>query len=132
MLSRSRVLSSLAGWRTRRFSLRYKGIVLLRITRPQIVLGRHARRALRRRMRIKALVHHGLDPAIRAHRDDIETFGIGALEHPVLVAEFCKHAVDRALGAERLAAGDAMERFLFLQHMRRGVPCPKIEPRFEC
>src|SRR5713226_7509714 len=97
-------------------SLRSKRIALLRIARPQIVLGRHDRGALRRAMRVKPLVHHGFDAAICAHLDDIEAFGIGALEHPVLVAEFCQHAVDRAFCPERLAAGDAMERFFFLQH----------------
>src|SRR4051812_25191642 len=53
-------------------SLRSKRIVLLRIARPQIVLGRHDRRTLRCAMRVKALVHHGLDAAVRAHLDDIE------------------------------------------------------------
>src|SRR5882672_3791874 len=112
-------------------SLRSKGIVLLRSARPQIVLGRHDRRTLRRRMRIKALVDDGFDTAIRAHLDDIETFGVGALEHPVLVAELCQHAVDRAFGAERLAAGDAVERLFFLQHTERRVPCLEVEPRVE-
>src|SRR5436309_10444404 len=110
---------------------RSKRIVLLRIARPQIVLGRHDRRTLRRAMRVKALVHHGLDAAVRAHLDDIEALGIGALEHPVLVAEFRQHAVDRTFGAERLAAGDAKEWFFFFQYLERSIPCRKIEPRLQ-
>src|SRR5437899_3055244 len=89
---------------------RSKRIVLLHIARAQIVLRRHDRRALRRGMRIETFVHHRFDPAIRAHLDDVEPFGIGALEHPVLLAELCKYAVDRAFGAERFAASDAVER----------------------
>src|ERR1700704_3555955 len=112
-------------------SLRSKGIVLLRRARPQIVIGRHDRRTLRRRMRVKTLVDDGFDAAIRAHPDDIETFGVVALEHPVLVAEFCNHAVDRALGAERLAASDAIERLFFLQYSKRRVPGLEVEPRLE-
>src|SRR5437588_12160695 len=74
-------------------SLRSKRIVLLRIPRPQIILSRHHRRTLRRRMWIEPLVHDGLDPAVRAHLDDVEAPGITAPEHPVLVAELCQHAV---------------------------------------
>src|SRR3954468_7780864 len=112
-------------------SLRSKGIVLLHVARPQIVLGRHDRRTLWPRMRVKTLVDDGFDAAICAHLDDIETFGVGALKHPMLVAEFCQHAVDRAFGAERLAARDAIEGLFFLQHAKRRVPCPKVEPGLE-
>src|SRR4051794_10681879 len=97
-------------------SLRSKRIAFLRIARAQIILGGHDRRTLRRSVRVEAFVHHGLDAAVRAHLDDIETLRIGALEHPMLLAEFCQHSVDRALGAERLSAADAMERLFFLQH----------------
>src|SRR6266487_1091634 len=48
-------------------------IALLRIARAQIVLGGHDGRALRRRVRIEALVDDGFDAAIRAHLDDVET-----------------------------------------------------------
>src|SRR3954471_13035867 len=96
-------------------SSRSKRIALLGIARAQIILGGHDRGALRRCMRVEAFVHHGFDTAIRAHLDDIEPLRIGALEHPVLLAEFCQHAVDRTLGAEWLAAADAMERLFFLQ-----------------
>src|SRR3954470_11354912 len=112
-------------------SLRSNGIVLLHRARPQIVLGRHDRRTLRRRMRVKTLVDDGFDAAIRAHLDDIEAFGVGALEHPVLLAEFGKHAIDRALGAERFAAGDAVEGLFLLQDAQRRVPRRKIQPRLE-
>src|SRR4051794_16631863 len=85
-------------------SLRSERIAFLRIAGAQIILRRHHGRALWRCMRIKTLVHHGFDAAIGAHLDDIETPGVGAPEHPVLVAEFFQHAVDRALGAEGFAA----------------------------
>src|SRR3954451_7814991 len=50
---------------------RSKRIVLLHIARAQIIFSRHDRRALRRRMRIKTLVHHRFDAAVRAHLDDV-------------------------------------------------------------
>src|SRR6266481_8361767 len=68
-------------------SSRSKRIALLRIARPQIVLGGHDGRPLRRPMRVEAFVHHGFDAAIRAHLDDVDTPGIVTLEHPVLLAE---------------------------------------------
>src|SRR5438874_4925894 len=69
---------------------RSKRIVLLHIARAQVIFRRHDRRALRRGMRIETFVHHRFDAAIRAHLDDVEPPGIGALEHPVCFAEFCK------------------------------------------
>src|SRR5512144_1620516 len=66
---------------------RSKRIVLLHIARAQIIFRRHDGRALRCRMRIKTLVHHGFHAAIRAHLDDVEAFGIRALEHPVLLSQ---------------------------------------------
>src|SRR5215212_10143819 len=87
--------------------LRSKRIVLLNIACAQIIFCRHDRRALRCRMRVETFVHHGFDAAIRAHLDDVEAPGIGALEHPVFLAEFCQHAVDRAFGAEGFSAADA-------------------------
>src|SRR5213080_1906295 len=110
---------------------RSKRIVLLHIARAQIILRRHDGRALRRRMRIETFVYHRFDAAIRAHLDDVEAFGVGALEHPVLLAEFCQHAVDRALGAEGFAAGDAIERLFFLQHALRRVPGLEVEARLD-
>src|SRR5258707_7892566 len=112
-------------------SSRSKRIALLRIARAQIVLGGHDGRLLRRAMRVEAFVHHGFDAAIGAHLDDIETFGVGALEHPVLVAELGEHAVDRALGAKGLAAGNAEKRLFLLQHGKRRVPGLEIEPRLK-
>src|SRR3981081_4324128 len=44
-------------------SSRSERIGLLCIARAQIILGGHDRRPLRRRMRVKALVHHGFDAA---------------------------------------------------------------------
>src|SRR6478609_1659483 len=110
---------------------RSKRIALLHIARAQIIFRRHDRWSLRRRMRIEALVHHSFDAAIRAHLDDVETPGVGALEHPVLLAELGKHAVDRALGAERLTASDAIERLFFLQHAERRIPRREVEARFD-
>src|SRR5215207_8827898 len=110
---------------------RSKRIVLLHIARAQIIFRRHDRRALRRRMRIETFVHHGFDAAIRAHLDDVEAFGVGALEHPVFLAEFCEYTVDRAFGAERLAAGDAVERLFLLQHAQRRIPGLEVETRLD-
>src|SRR6185369_9003355 len=109
---------------------RSKRIVLLHVARAQIIFRRHDRWALRPGMRIEAFVHHGFDAAIRAHLDDVETLGVGALEHPVLFAEFCEYAVDRAFGAEGFAAGDAVERLFLLQHTLRRIPGLEVETRF--
>src|ERR1700716_423018 len=110
---------------------RSQRIVFLRLARAQIILCCHDWRPLRRRMRVEAFVHDSFDRAIRAHLDDVEPPGVGALEHPVLLAEFCEHTLDRTPGAERLAAGDAMERLFFLQDAKRRVPCLEIEPRLQ-
>src|SRR4030081_3274054 len=112
-------------------SSRSQRIVFLRLARAQIILCCHDWRALWRRTRVEDFIHHGSAAAVRAHPDDVEPPGIGALEHPVLLAKFCEHTLDRAPGAERLAAGDAMERLFFLQHAKRRVPCLEIEPRLK-
>src|ERR1700704_6143382 len=112
-------------------SSRSQRIVFLRLARAQIILCCHDWRPLRRRMRVEAFIHHGFDAAVRAHLDDVEPPGVGALEHPVLLAEFCEHTLDRAPGAERLAAGDAMKRLFFLQDAKRRVPRLEIEPRLQ-
>src|SRR4051812_32296233 len=70
---------------------RSKRIVLPGVARSQIIFRRHDRRALRRGMRVETFVHHGFDAAIRAHLDDVEPPGVGALEHPVFLAEFGQH-----------------------------------------
>src|SRR5436190_12541374 len=113
------------------YSLRSQGIAFLRVACTQIVLCGHHGRALRRRVRIKTLVHDRFDAAIRAHLDDVEAFGIGALEHPVLVAEFCQHTVDGAFGAERLAAANAEEWLFLLQDLQRRIPGAEIEARLQ-
>src|SRR5438034_11075917 len=64
-------------------SSRSKGIAFLRSARAQIIFGRHHRRSLRCRMRVKTLIDHGFDAAVRAHLDDVDTPGVGALKHPV-------------------------------------------------
>src|SRR5260370_30483071 len=111
--------------------LRSERIALLRIARAQIILGGHDGRPLRRSMRVETLVDDGFDPTIRAHLDDVETFGVNALEHPVLLAELGEHAVDRALGAKGLAAGNTEKRLFLLQHAKRRVPGLEIEPRLQ-
>src|SRR5258708_9324383 len=113
------------------YSSRSERIALLRIACAQIVLGGHDGRTLRRRMRVETLVDDGFDAAIRAHLDDVETSGVGALEHPVLLAELGEHAVDRAFGAKTLAAGNAKKRLFLLQHAKRRIPGLEIEPRFK-
>src|SRR5229473_7398966 len=112
-------------------SSRSERIALLCVARAQIILGGHDGRPLRRPMRVEAFVNHGFDAAIRAHLDDVETFGVGALEHPVLFAELGEHALDRAFGAKGLAAGNAKKGLLLLQHAKRRVPRLEIEARLE-
>src|SRR5215216_2260789 len=106
---------------------RSKRIVLLHVARAQIILCRHDRRALWPGMRIEAFVHDGFDAAIRTHLDDVEAFGVGALEHPVFFAEFCEYTVNRAFGAKGFSAGDAVERLFLLQHALRRVPGLEVE-----
>src|SRR6266446_5480712 len=113
------------------YSSRSERIALLRIARAQIVLGGHDGRPLRRPMRIEALVDDGFDAAIRAHLDDVDPLRVVTLEHPVLLAELGENAVDRALGAKGLAAGNAKERLFLLQHAKRRVPGLEIEPRLK-
>src|SRR5436190_20426462 len=113
------------------YSLRSQGIAFLRVACTQIVLCGHHGWALRRRVRIKTLVHDRFDATVRAHLDDVETFGVGALEHPVLVAEFCQHTVDGAFGAERLAAANAEEWLFLLQDLQRRIPGAEIEARLQ-
>src|SRR6476661_5111504 len=112
-------------------SSRSDWIAFLCFACPQIILGGHDRRSLRRAMRVEAFVDHGLDAAIRAHLDDIDPSGIGPLKHPVLVAELGEHTVDRAFCAERLAAGNAIERLFLLQHLQRRVPRLEVEARLQ-
>src|SRR3546814_5030376 len=54
----------------------------------------------------------GDDAAVRAHLDAVA--GDTVLEHPMLAGERAQYALDRAFGAERLAAADAVEGFLLL------------------
>src|SRR3954453_15253776 len=52
-------------------SLRPEGIAFLRTARAQIIFRRHYRRPLRRTGRVKTLIDHGFDAAIRTHLDDV-------------------------------------------------------------
>src|SRR5438445_7122494 len=62
------------GWvADRTGSSRSKGIAFLRSASAQIIFGRHHRRPLRCSMRVKTLIDHGFDAAVRAHLDDVDT-----------------------------------------------------------
>src|ERR1700730_18049116 len=56
-----------AGWVDTARSSRPQRDTLLGVAGAEIILGGHHRRALRRRVRIKNLVHHGPHAAIPAH-----------------------------------------------------------------
>jgi len=67
--------------------------------------------------------------ALVAHADEV---GLGlALEHRVATLEFRDDAFDGTLGAEGLAAGDAVEGLFFLDHRRLENGLREIEARFE-
>src|SRR5260370_16859204 len=82
-------------------SLRSERIALLRIARAQIILGGHDGRPLRRSMRVETLVDDGFDPTIRAHLDDVETFTVNPLQHPLLLPDLHHHPSHLPLRAQR-------------------------------
>src|SRR6516225_2195017 len=83
----------------------------------QIILGGARGRPRRGGMRVEAILGDGSNPAVLAHFDGIEARR-AAGEHPVTAGELCGNPLDGALHAERLAAADAVERLLLLQHVR--------------
>src|SRR5258708_8647911 len=63
-----------SGWMADRTgSSRSERIAFLRIACPQIILGGHDGRALRRRTPVEALIHHAFDAAIPAHLVHIDS-----------------------------------------------------------
>src|SRR5260370_26859065 len=84
----------------------------------QIIVAGARARALGRRIGIESRGGNGGDAAILAHLQYFEP-AAGTAEHPVLALELGRDALDRALGAERLAAADAAERLLLFQQARR-------------
>src|SRR5205823_9962379 len=56
---------------------------------------------------------------------------VGSAEHPMAALELGRDPLDRALGAERLAAADAAERLLLFEPARGGASGAKIELRLE-
>src|SRR6476661_5583056 len=52
-------------------SSRSERIAFLCFARPQIIIGGHHGRPLRRAVGVEAFVYHGFEAAIRAHLDDV-------------------------------------------------------------
>src|SRR5207302_1797252 len=93
----------------------------------QVVVGGARQRArwAGERLRLLALELHD-DSAIGAHLH--QPHPVLALEHRMFAGELFDDPVDRALDPERLAAIDAMEGRLFLQHNRAERGGREIEP----
>src|SRR5712691_5597075 len=115
------------------FAGRSMGRSRVRLVRPllllalaQVILGGAHLRARRGAVGIELLLGDRDYAAILAHLDHVEASG-GILEHPVLALELGGDALDRALDAERLAAADAMERLLLLEHPRGGGSGAEVE-----
>src|SRR5260370_11183320 len=87
-----------------------------RLALAPIVFACTRRRAGRRSGAILRLRHRD-HTAVRAHPDRIKPT-IGRLVHPVLAGEGGGDALDRTFHAERLAAANAGERLLLLEHLR--------------
>src|SRR5262249_60575958 len=96
----------------------------------EIILAGARARALGRRIRIEARGRDDGDTAVLAHLEQLDP-AVGAGEHPVLALELRGDALDRALGAERLAAPRAAERLLLLEQARRRARSAEIELRLE-
>src|SRR6266487_1672082 len=102
-------------------------VVALSVALAQIVVGGARAGALRCGMGVEPRFGDRDHAAILAHPDQIEAIG-RILVHPVAACELGGDAVDRALDAERLAAADARERLLLLEHPGGGA---KGEARHE-
>src|SRR5262245_20687320 len=96
----------------------------------EIILTGARARTLGRRIRIEAGGRDGGDAAVLAHLEHLDP-AVRAAEHPVLALELGGDALDRALGAEGLAASRAAERLLFLEQARRRARRAEIELRLE-
>ena len=101
------------------------------LTRFEIIFRGHHGWTRRRVVRIKAFVDDGAHPACVAHAHNVDAFGIGAGEHPVLVLQLAHDALHRAARAKRLVASDAGVGLFFLQHFVACGPCVKIETRLD-
>src|SRR5262249_54205902 len=96
----------------------------------EIILAGARARALGRRIGIEAGGRDDGDAAILAHFEHLDP-AVRAAEHPVLAFELRGDALDRASGAERLAAPYAAERRLLLEQARRCARRAEIELRFQ-
>src|SRR5690606_8808985 len=96
----------------------------------QVVVG-GANRPGREVVRVETLGDHGADPAVLAHLEDTTArLALRAGIHPV-GGELVADPLDRRAGAERLAAGDAVEGLLLLHHPARHIPGGDVDPRRE-
>jgi hypothetical protein len=96
----------------------------------QVIVGRAQLWPRRRTVGIERLFGDDGDAAILAHLDHVEP-ARRALVHPVLAFERRGDALYRALDAERLAATNARERLLLLEHARRSPRIAKGKARYE-
>src|SRR5690606_4129715 len=92
------------------------------IALADVILGRSGRGAGRAGVGVEPVGHHRFDPAVIAHFHRVDPGRVLACEHPVPAFELRGDALDRAFGAERLAAADAVERLLLLDHPARRAP----------
>src|SRR5262245_59914477 len=92
-------------------------LALLLLPLAQVVLRRTRRGARRRAVGVEVLLGDGGHAAVVAHPDHVEALRCASV-HPVPALELGRHALDRALDPERLAAADAAERLLLLEHAR--------------
>src|ERR1700692_256709 len=83
--------------------------LLLPLPLPQIIFGRPRSRARRSAIRVERVLGDGDDAAVLAHLQYFEP-AVGAAEHPVLACKLGGDALDRAPGAERLAATACVAR----------------------
>src|SRR5262249_14069810 len=96
----------------------------------QIILRRARLRARRAGLRVALLLGDRDHAAVLAHLDHVEALR-RVLKHPVLAFELGGDALDRAFHAERLAAADAQERLLLLEHARVRGSGAEVELRRE-
>src|ERR1051325_11974673 len=83
-------------------------------------------------MRIEAFIEDRLDPTILAHHQDTKpVLAVGAGEHPMPVTQLVDDPLDGRTGAERFAAGDAIERLFLLNPAGWRLPGGQIDLRLE-
>src|ERR1051326_5740019 len=96
----------------------------------QVIVGRTWLRPRGRAVGIEAFLGGDDDATVLAHLDNLETVG-RVLIHPMLSFQLGDDAFYRALDAERLAAANAAERLLLLEHARRSNRRAEVEPWHE-